>query len=118
MGNAPNGNEVPFLMNDTIFIKLKAVMCKANGMTTPEIINDFRVYPNPVTDLVTIESPNRSAIRKIVMTDIRGKVVLDLKLYDLAESHKLNISDKQSGMYYVEVYSDNGTGYRSFFFKN
>lgn len=107
MGNAPNGNEVPFLMNDTIFIKLKAVMC--NTGTAQQIkTGSFRIYPNPANDFVILENPNNEPVQKIVMMDIQGKVVLELTPEKASSSYKLDISDKQSGAYYIEVLGNKG----------
>lgn len=107
MGNAPNGNEVPFLMNDTIFIKLKAVMCNT-GSTKKIRTESLRLYPNPANDFVTIENPKNEPLQKIVMTDIQGKVILELAPEKASSSYKLDISDWQSGIYYIEVLGNNG----------
>ncbi|MFM9944358.1 MAG: serine hydrolase [Bacteroidia bacterium] len=105
MGNAPNGNEVPFLMNDTIFIKLKAVMCN-NGATQKIKTGNFKIYPNPANHFVTIENPNNEPIQKIVMTDIQGKVVLNSEIVKSNSSCKFDISDMPSGVYYLEVHTE------------
>ena len=113
MGNAPNSSEVPFLMNDTIFIKLKAVMCNTTSIATNKNnINNYRLYPNPANDFVTIENQKSTSIKKIVMTDIQGKIVLDLKLMNTVSNYKIDISDKKSGVYYVEVYGEKGLEFR------
>lgn len=107
MGNAPNGNEVPFLMNDTIFIKLKAVMCNT-GSTQKIRPESLRLYPNPANDFVIIENPKYEPLQKIVMTDIQGKVILELTPEKASSSYKLDISDRQSGIYYIEVFGNHG----------
>lgn len=107
MGNAPNGNEVPFLMNDTIFIKLKAVICNT-GSTKKIRTESLRLYPNPANDFVTIENPKNEPLQKIVMTDIQGKVILELAPEKASSSYKLDISDRQSGIYYIEVLGNYG----------
>lgn len=118
LGNAPGGNEVPFLMNDTIFIKLKAVICNTSGTTFPKILNNnFNIYPNPANDFVTIENQDKSIIKKIVITNIQGKVVLNLKINEAVSKYTLNLTDKESGVYYLEVYSENGLEKRVCLFK-
>ncbi len=113
MGNAPNGNEVPFLMNDTIFIKLNAVMCKNSGISNPKNITiNFRIYPNPANDFLIIENPTNEIIKKIVLTDIQGKVIMDLKIDNAVSIYNLDISDKKSGVYYLKVYGEQGLEYR------
>ena len=51
MGDTPNGAEVSTLFNDTIWIKLKQIMCEPN---TLNISNEFpfQLYPNPAGNFI------------------------------------------------------------------
>lgn len=70
--------------------------------------NNFKIYPNPTTDLVNI-SASTTLINAIEVADINGRTVMSLELNGLSQA-EFNISDLQSGMYFLSVKTDIGTG--------
>lgn len=64
----------------------------------------FKVFPNPIIDLVNIEANNLS---RVELFDIHGKLV---KQKTANETNKLTIdlSDQKSGAYVLKVYSTEG----------
>ncbi|HCQ12630.1 T9SS type A sorting domain-containing protein [Flavobacterium sp.] len=69
--------------------------------------DNFLLYPNPATDLVQISSNiNFGNIESIVIFDVLGKVV---KKVDAVNSNQtnINVSELSSGVYMVEVATDN-----------
>lgn len=110
MGNAPDGNEVPFLMNDTMMLKLKAVMCNTAAIHTPKNTSKTTIlYPNPAGDFIIINSSNNAIITRIVMTNMEGKIVLEIEPNTTSSAYKIDISDKKSGVYYLEIFNNNGS---------
>lgn len=65
--------------------------------------NSIRVYPNPASNIINIESKN--AVSYQVMNAI-GQVVTEGAVK--ANLTTVNISDYRTGMYFVKVVSDNG----------
>ena len=74
---------------------------------------DFNVYPNPATTQLTLEV--EGIIQSIKIIDLSGKVV-----YESAANHNtemIDINALSSGLYSIEVISNNGMG-RSLFVKD
>lgn len=65
-------------------------------------VNDvtFRIYPNPVTDRMVIES--EQSFNKIEIFDVSGKMVLK-EDYPAAFSKELDVSNLKKGYYIVKV---------------
>lgn len=68
-----------------------------------EAIFNFKVYPNPTKDFVTIESPHQSLNYRL--TDINGKKVAS---GDLRKSNQVNTSSLRKGVYILTISDANG----------
>jgi hypothetical protein len=77
-----------------------------------------KVYPNPVTDLVTIELWGESAITfRVDIININGNIVMsERKVFNVKFWNKdpLNVENLIRGFYLVRVYSEDGILYRTF----
>jgi hypothetical protein len=73
-------------------------------LSTPEVelASKVLVYPNPVSDVVTIETP--IALNNLVILNAQGQVVSNLKLTKTETT--LNVSSLSNGMYYLEFTGD------------
>ncbi|HET6558963.1 MAG TPA: T9SS type A sorting domain-containing protein [Prolixibacteraceae bacterium] len=65
----------------------------------------FKVFPNPVSNMLTIQSAN---MKRVVVSDLLGRAVKNVKLQAL-NSTKIDLGDLQSGMYIISVETSNGT---------
>ncbi|HEY0092654.1 MAG TPA: choice-of-anchor J domain-containing protein [Flavobacterium sp.] len=79
----------------------------SNG--TAEFFNkNFTLYPNPTNDVINIDSAT-TTIKNIQITDINGRTVKSLNAAGVAQA-QVNVSDLNSGVYFLTVDSDNGSG--------
>jgi photosystem II stability/assembly factor-like uncharacterized protein len=69
---------------------------------------NFLLYPNPVSDNLTIEWQNAEEHVEVSVYSIEGKLVLQRPL--TPQSNTLNMSAFQNGLYVVEVRSELGMG--------
>lgn len=67
-------------------------------------LQDFAIYPNPANDMVTIHNKDNAIISKVTLTDILGKNIMT-STYNSTEV-SMDISDLNSGIYFVEIYSN------------
>lgn len=72
------------------------------------VLSGLTIFPNPASDYFTIETSEmlESAVLKI--TDLNGRVILEDKLTRL-QSHTINSSHLQNGMYFITVGSGNNS---------
>jgi hypothetical protein len=99
--NVNLGPEPPFIYsaaNNAVLI---------NGTTatylSPVSISNFDIYPNPVTDILTIKCESRS-LHSYKLCDIYGRTVIDSNIS--GSLHKANLSMLDPGIYLLILYSD------------
>ncbi|WP_395043939.1 T9SS type A sorting domain-containing protein [Flavobacterium sp.] len=69
---------------------------------------DFVFYPNPTSDFVTISLKNNSdAINSVVVYDVLGKLIMTVKPNSTAVSETIDLSSVNSGLYFIEVITEN-----------
>jgi len=66
------------------------------------------VYPNPVKDIVNISNDANYSLQSVNITDLNGRTVKSIKLNGEA-SAQVNISDLSSGIYMMNISSDQGS---------
>lgn len=71
--------------------------------------NNFSLYPNPSTGIVNLTGKNNMAINTIQITDLNGRVVKNVNAKGVSET-QINISDLTTGMYFLNVQTDSGSG--------
>ncbi|AXG73820.1 T9SS C-terminal target domain-containing protein [Flavobacterium arcticum] len=80
-------------------------------LSTPTFTGDsFSVYPNPVTDLLTIEAANNIIATDAIIYDMSGKRLLHYSL-DATEQNTFSIGTLPSGLYLLQITDVNGAGY-------
>jgi hypothetical protein len=100
MGDAPNSNQVPFTLNDTIWQKLNQVMCTPNRIDEKKLaISNFLISPNPATDVVHIQTS--ASNYSILINDITGRTIHQ---NDIASGNStINIQHLKDGIYSVSM---------------
>jgi hypothetical protein len=78
-----------------------------------EELADVSIYPNPVEEVLTITTAADLTGRIATVFDMNGKRVLNQKLI----SDQLNVSNLQSGFYFLRIES-NGRSIKRKFIKN
>lgn len=69
---------------------------------------NFAVFPNPAHDTLNLKNTNAIAIDSIEMTDANGRIVKQFQVGQVSE--QLNISDLNSGVYFLRIKSKQGIG--------
>jgi hypothetical protein len=72
-----------------------------NSVTSGEIT----LYPNPADDFITLTLNNEHP-EKVIITDVFGRMVKIQSFEGEYKQCKVSISDLQSGLYAITVYSD------------
>lgn len=75
--------------------------------TDEQIASKFSVYPNPSNNLVNIANDSNILLNAIAITDLNGRTVKSVKL-DNVNDAQINISDLASGVYMMNISSDQG----------
>ncbi len=78
--------------------------CTALGLEASELAADFAVYPNPVSDVLTIRAPQTASIK---IYNMLGSLMLTREL-NLSEN-SIDLSSFQNGMYMLTIERDRAT---------
>jgi PKD repeat protein len=70
---------------------------------------NIKIYPNPATDDLTIETPERATIE---IYNIEGQIIKSFSAGD--NTTTIDVSTLARGMYFVKMKSDNGVGVKKF----
>lgn len=68
---------------------------------------DLAVYPNPASDIITIELPENIDDSQLIIYDIQGQVMLTREINHSGYKIVEDISQLISGIYHVELYPKN-----------
>jgi hypothetical protein len=68
--------------------------------------NEINIYPNPSEDIFHIAVPAELADYEIRVTDQSGKILLRNRIQKQDDEHRLNLSDYQSGVYFITLISE------------
>ncbi len=82
----------------------------ASATSTSEIINEtetFRVYPNPATNYLTIESKNDMMLISIGVYNLSGAEIINEEI-STSRQHKLNIQNLLPGIYILKINCSKG----------
>jgi len=102
MGNAPNGNEVPFMMNDTIWQKINRLVCNSTATNAIKQEKNIVIYPNPAKENISIQYEN--LYFDIELFDIIGNKITSKS--SCFNSENINTKDFKNGIYFLRIILD------------
>lgn len=104
-GDPAPGGDRSYTVNGSANLKyvwgVQGVVTSAKELTE----SLFKVFPNPVTNKLNIQSAN---MKRVVVSDLLGRTVKNVKLEALSSTH-IELGDLQSGMYILTIETSNGT---------
>jgi len=85
-----------------------------SGVEEIENTANVNLFPNPASTSLFVESADGSKITDIKVYDLVGKTILARK-FDSAEiKQEVSITDLNSGIYYIQITTENGTAVKKF----
>lgn len=88
-------------------IRISAVNTLPKLSVNELLSSKFAVFPNPVTDIVTITSSENIGVEQIEMYDISGKTVKS-RNYAMENEVQLNIENVANGTYFLHIKTNEG----------
>lgn len=84
------------------------LVTSSNLRTNDVLANKFSVFPNPATNVINVNSSDAIGVNQIQITDLNGRIVKDVT-FDGVSEIQVNIGDLTSGMYMMNIVSEEGT---------
>ena len=72
-----------------------------SAISKTEIPTEFKIYPNPTSNILSIETSNNTTINKVIVIDLLGKVILD----ETPVNNQINVERFAPGTYILQVFS-------------
>ncbi|KXK44105.1 MAG: penicillin-binding protein, beta-lactamase class C [Bacteroidetes bacterium OLB11] len=105
MGDAPDAGLVPFLMNDSIWLRLNKIMCTPSASSSFQQQNAvISTAPNPFHDFLTLHCDYQNF--EIRVSNIFGEMIY--KDEGIKGNTPLNLSFLPKGIYILHCISSNG----------
>lgn len=73
----------------------------------PEISSEWRIYPNPTTDIVSIKNDNDDVIVNYQLFDVTGKLIATST--DKVQSNEINMTSLAKGNYILVIQTNNNS---------
>jgi hypothetical protein len=74
----------------------------------------FNIYPNPVNDKIYIETLTQTQTLTVEIYDIYGRIQNLSNLATQQLSNSIDVSNLNSGVYFVKVVTENGESVKRF----
>jgi hypothetical protein len=103
MGDAPNQGDVPFLLNDKIWLYINQLNCN-NTSVNKNTINKTKIYPNPSKGFINIESNND--IQKLFLYNSLGQEITQIEVND--KSTVINYKEVNEALLVLKISYKNG----------
>ncbi len=65
----------------------------------------FKIYPNPATDMINIESEGNNTIEEAIIYDMSGRIILQTAI---TNNNMIDVSEIERGAYILGLRSENG----------
>lgn len=103
------GNRNPFIDNpqwaDCIW---GASVCGPTTITTVNLSDKIRIYPNPASDKVSIDLLSDLKVLKISLIAVDGRLFMDKNNLDNTDNLQLQLNAVAQGLYYLKIVTDKG----------
>jgi hypothetical protein len=76
----------------------------SNGVETVVNNKNILIYPNPVSDYISIESTASEIINKVLVTDLSGRIIQNKTYND--KKLVISLSDLRKGLYLLKIITD------------
>ncbi|MGQ8335033.1 serine hydrolase [Sunxiuqinia sp. A32] len=108
-GTLRSQENVPIDFHNEIWGKINQLMCPTSSPSIES--NKFRVFPNPATDYIRIETSNQKSFQLEIYSS-NGNLVLHVK-----NNRNIDINDLPAGIYFIKMQTGNNSEYQKLIIK-
>ena len=77
------------------------------------LVDAIKLYPNPANDVINLSASNKINLKKLEVLDVNGRIIKSTSLENITNK-KINISELNSGLYLINIYSSEGMTTKKF----
>jgi Secretion system C-terminal sorting domain len=95
--------------NDQNLLSIDDIKVEKSVLSTNSFLDSkFSIIPNPANDFVNISNSENIKVSSVKITDLNGRVVKQSS-FDSVSDFKINVSDLSSGIYMMNINSNEGS---------
>lgn len=76
------------------------------GISNSHASTDFRIYPNPAQEMLTVECSNTASVQLLQVLDVSGRVLKNVAVNRNDKILQLNVLDLPAGLYILNIISE------------
>ncbi len=95
--------------DDVIYVNPEYDTCDIDEIEENNVENGINIYPNPANDIIKILNINNLSVKKIEITDITGRILMNL-----GNVEEINVSNLPNGQYFIKIDDGESTVIRKF----
>lgn len=85
----------------------------STGIDERDLNGYFTLYPNPATDIITIQNKSTERMQKLTVYNVLGQTIINQQI-DNTKTHQLKLNGLANGMYTLRLETDKGYVIRKF----
>ena len=102
--NSAGAITVEFISDQAVNLSGWDITVSCESLSTNDFDeNDINIYPNPVSDILKINSD--LVLNQLIIYDLNGKIVFDKKIENQERSYNIDMSSMSSGIYLMKLKS-------------
>ena len=75
----------------------------------PTVLDGLMIYPNPVSNLLTIANPKQLVLKNVTLYDITGRLINTVTIDSTTEEKTIDVSHLSNGIYMITISGEQGT---------
>lgn len=99
------GDEDPATNNSIVFVSIPVEGFDQLSIKEDALSNDFNIYPNPTSGLVTVSNLDKFENPNIKVVNLLGSIVYSNTVS--TNEHNINLDDLSNGVYLISIEDDN-----------
>jgi hypothetical protein len=101
------------IVNKSRTVDVFSVGGGATGIDERNTDGDFTLYPNPASDVITIQNRSTEKMQRLVVYNVLGQMIISQQT-DNTKTHQLKLSSLANGIYTLRLETDKGYLIRKF----
>jgi hypothetical protein len=90
----------------TYLLQLNLTRGEVVGMAEAADLNELRIFPNPVADLLKIELEGSERVERALIFNVQGQVVAEFPNTDRSRIQVVDVSELAVGTYALQITTD------------
>lgn len=113
LGEATTQIRFRYIANDADTLSIDDVVVNGTLGNEEVTATSFGIFPNPANNVITLNNISNNTVENISISDINGRTIRSIEVNNTSDV-EINISDLNSGIYFMNINSAEGKAVKKF----